>query len=135
MITKRKMFFKMLSIFLLVSMFASIDCQSNHSICDFLLKDGRVRDIGLYQFVWKSGEKISYRLFSREVDHKFGTEIPFEYELKIKKGNVSAQPPPFPEAYGLLKFYGGCTPVDKDGCYEYSKHYNCRLQQRVCLLR
>ena len=118
-------------------MSTSIDSQSNQSICDYIIKEGRVRELGVYQFIDRF-KRVRLRLFSREVDHKqeFGTEIPLEdeYQLIITKRRVVAKPPPISGVYGLHKFYGGCTPVDKEGCYSTSTHYNCRLQQRVCLL-
>ena len=54
---------KLISVVVLVLMSTSVDCQSNQSICKFIIKEGRVRDLRLYQFIdWER----SYRLFSRE---------------------------------------------------------------------
>ena len=88
------MFFKMLSLLVLVLMSASIDCQSNDSICNFLLKDGRVRDIGIYQYLYQfieyKVERIlvtnnSFRLFKRGTSKE-------EYEIETKEWSVSALP-------------------------------------------
>ena len=93
-------------------MSASTDCQSNDSICNFLLKDGRVRDIGLYQYLYQ--EKIyeetsiktkhvkSYRLFHR------GSSVA-EHPIQINNQIVLAQnrQPLTTQSYGVHKFYAG----------------------------
>ena len=53
---------KLISVLVLVLMSTSSDCHSNDIICDFIVRDGRVRDLGIYRFV--SNESFSYRLSS-----------------------------------------------------------------------
>ena len=123
---------KLISVVILVLMSTSIDCQSNQSICDFLINEGRVRDLGLYR--WASNGSFSYRLFSREVDFTSGEDIPKEYEyaLEIKDWNVSAQKPPILEKYGFQKFYGGCQASSVEVCNKAMiPQYNCALRQWV----
>ena len=113
----------MLSLLVLVLMSASIDCQSNDSICNFLLKDGRVRDIGLYQYLYQNfstGPKVkSYRLFQR------GTSKD-EYEIAIENRTVLAIGLIEGEFYDLHKFNAGHND-------HYDISINCRVQQKVCL--
>ena len=145
-LTKREMFpkisflklfvdFKLISVLVLVMISTSVDCLSNDSICDFIV---RVRDLGIYRFVWN--ERFSYRLFSREIEGEFTTNqklfsrIAVEHELEIENWNVSAQPSPINEYYGLLKFYCGfgTAPLSV-----YSFRHNCRYiytEVKICLL-
>ena len=131
--------FKLISVLVLVMISTSVDCHSNDSICDFIVRDGRVRDLGIYRFV--SNERFSYRLFSREIEGEFDiiekmwSPIAEEHELEIENWNVSAQPLLFKEVYGLLKFFAGLARRPAD---ERSFRYNCRyfcLKEKVCLLR
>ena len=139
MITKREMFSKMLSLLVLVLMSTSIDCQSNQSICDYIIIDGRVRDLGLYQFLYEfqneSGVYIgkSYRLFSRDISSE-------EYPLEMINWTLTAQPVQEYEDSGLHKFYGGyqqivankrVDPIDQKSI---NTHINCFVEQGVCLL-
>ena len=83
-------------------MTASIDCQTNPWICEFLLKEGRVRELGLYQYVDETLDRRfvkSYVLFQR--DSKL------EYELEMINWSVSAKPRLIEEYYGVHKFYNG----------------------------
>ena len=76
--------FKLISVLVLVMISTSVDCLS---ICDFIVRDGRVRDLGIYRFV--SNERFSYRLFSREIEGEFNKKeklwnrIAEEHELEI----------------------------------------------------
>ena len=81
----------MLSLLVLVLMFASIDCQSNPLICEFLSKEGRLKDLGLYQFVTQfiRDELVtekSYRLFNRETSE--------EYKFLLINESLSLDPSP-----------------------------------------
>ena len=114
----------MISLLILFLMSASIDCQTNDSICDFLLKDGRVRDIGIYQYLYQNSSRErkvkSYRLFKRGTSKE-------EYEIAIDNRRVLAIGP-LKSEFGILhKFYAGY--VQNDGML-----INCRVQQKVCLL-
>ena len=122
------MFSKMISVLVLVLMFTSIDCQSNQSICDYILKEGRVKDLGLYRFVSKEGNS-SYRLFSRDTkDCPYNNcGLTKEYELEITNSSVSARPSPITEPYGVHKFYAGYSKLN-------SVYTNCRVGL-VSLLR
>ena len=42
---------KLISVLVLVLMTTSIECQSKESLCKFIAKEGKVRDLGLYQFI------------------------------------------------------------------------------------
>ena len=101
----------LISVLVLVMISTSVDCQSNDSICDFIVRDGRVRDLGIYRFV--SNERFSYRLFSREIEGEFNIKqklsvpIAEEHELEIENWKVSAQSSTIKEFYGSLKFYVG----------------------------
>ena len=127
MITKRKMFSKKISLLVLVLMSASIDCQSNDSICGYLLKEGRVKDLGLYHFV--SEGRISSRLFRRDRKDCIDKwcENTKEYELEISGSSVSAQSPAITDRYGFLKFFAGYSK-------SRSSYVNCWAIS-VCLLR
>ena len=125
------MFLKMLSLLVLVLMSASIDCQSNDSICDFLSKDGRVRDIGIYQYLYQFTEyKIreenklrtnkSIRLFQRGTSSE-------EYAIVIKNRTASADPYTHYNPYGLHKFFVGQLKL------EFDTFINCRVERGVCL--
>ena len=122
---------------------SSIDCQSSDSICSFLSKDGRVRDLGLYQFVDKQGD-ISYRLFNRAVDEDFQKKTE-EYQLGFKGCDpfgdciVWLEPSTIPDYHGVHKFFAGYDKPDIQTCQVSPKicnkyKWNCRIQQRVCLL-
>ena len=95
--------------------------------------------------------KTSYRLFKREVDEDFQKKT-VEYQLGFKDCNASkgvglskwgackvwAQPSPVFDYHGVQKFFAGFGKPHKtclrpsQPCNEYI--WNCRLQQRVCLL-
>ena len=117
-------------------MSTSIDCQTKDSICDFLLKEGIVRDLGLYRFLSKEGNS-SYRLYNRAVDESSKQEA-VEYELEINDWNVWAQPSPILDYYGVHKFYGGYGKANNAQMCHSSpqvcnkKHFwICRIQQYV----
>ena len=116
----------MISLLILVLMSASIDCQSNDSICDFLLKDGRVRDIGIYQYLYQNSSREpkvkSYRLFKRGTSKE-------EYEIAIDNRTVLAIGPAQGKSQSLHKFYAGHVSNEN-----YDILINCRVQQKVCLL-
>ena len=120
---------KFISLMVLVLMFTSIDGQSNDSICDYLLEEGRVTDLGLYQFVRsfenEHDNEKSYQLFRRDNDE--------EHQLEIRNWTVSAKPSPIRGTKGLHKFYAG---YDWLGYLDQSVYtdLNCRVEQRVCLL-
>ena len=130
--------FKLISVLVLVMISTSVDCLSNDSICDFIVRDGRVRDLGIYRFV--SNERFSYRLFSREIEGEFDIKevlldpISEEHELEINNWVVSVKPSHFKEIYGVLKFYAGfCSAPIIGGPFRF----NCRYIYReieVCLL-
>ena len=118
------MFFEMISILIIVLMSASIDCQSNDSICDFFLKDGRVRDIGIYQYLYQNSSRVSkvksYRLFQRGTSNE-------EYEIAIDNRTVLAIGR-LQSEFGILhKFYAGYNSYD-------DILINCRVQKKVCPL-
>ena len=119
-ITKIVMISKMISILVLVLMTTSIDCQTSDSICSFIFKDGRVRDLGVYQFEDKQGN-TSYRLFNRAIDEDFQKKTE-EYELGFKDCNkkdeciVWAQPSPILGDHGIHKFFAGYDKPDTKTC-------------------
>ena len=120
---------KFIALLTLVLMSSSIGGHSKDTICDFIIKDGRVRELGLYQFIDKN-ETISYRLFSRELDgdHQ-NIEPPMaeEHILKIENGRVTAQPLSIHEPHGLHKFYGGYgTGPERT---RNKTHFNCRVER------
>ena len=144
---------KLISLLISVLMSTSVGSQS---ICDFIIKEGRVRNVGLYQLIHRN-ESISYRLFSREFEGDFQNltvehpnlpplrPMAYEHQLEIKGGNVTAHPFRFHEPHGLHKFYGGYGKgIDWLGKPEEAKvirketHFNCWLQRKedddtVCL--
>ena len=129
---------KLISVVVLLLMSTSVNCQSNDSICNFLIKEGRVRELGLYQFIDKNNG-ISYRLFSREWDgirDEIGP-IAEEHQLEIKNGDVKAEPSTFYEHYALHKWYGGYGKGNDDGeivpIERIASHFNCWLPKQVCL--
>ena len=127
---------KLITVVVLLLMSSSIDSEANQSICSFLIKEGRVRDLGLYQFINRT-RKISHRLFSREWDGILGSgnvKMAEEYRLEFgTNGSVWALPPPELEVFGLQKFYGGYHNFN----YKYTQStsdYNCWQPEWVCLL-
>ena len=135
--------FNSISVVVLVLMSTSVDCQTNQSICDFIVEDGRVRDLGLYQFIDKN-ERIGYRLFSREfegdIDITTDYMLPMgeEHQLEIENGRVTAQPTPIHYFHGLHKFYGGYGKGIQQNSRLNETHFNCWIQihphnNTVCL--
>ena len=129
-----------ISLLVFVLMSTSIGCQSNDSICKFIVRDGRVRDLGIYRFV--KNESFSYRLFSREIEGDIYenkvSPIAVEHELEIENWNVSAKPSPISEYYGPHKFYDGVTIGNVTIIGDGSFRVNCRYiypEERVCLLK
>ena len=123
------MFSKKLSVLVFVLMFTSIDCQTNDSICGYLLKEGRVKDLGLYRFVSMDGNS-SYRLFSRDTNDCTDNNCTYskEYELEVTNSSVSARPSPITDPYGVHKFYAGYSRLTLG-------YTNCWvLIETVCLL-
>ena len=130
----------MISLLVLALISFSIDCQLSDSICSFLLKGERLRDLGLYQF-WSSTGR-SYRLYNRAVDES-QQKMAEEYELEINYTNwkVSAQPSPKFDYYGVHKFYAGYDKLtDSKLCPRFREicakplAWNCRIQQSVRIL-
>ena len=127
----------MLSLLVLVLMSASIDCQSSPSICDFLLKDGRVRDIGIYQYLIQGHpEKGTLEIWHNYLLFHRGTSV-VEYLIEIKDRNVSANPKPLDRpAFGLHKFFAGPEKamVNDTAEQQVNIYHNCRVHQKVCIL-
>ena len=128
------MFSKMISLLVLILMTTSIVCQTSASICSFLSKHGRVRDLGLYRFI--SNGSISYRLFKRiktKSDSEVSKNKSVEHQLVINNWNVSVHPSPIEAYYGLHKFYVVINKVSP----RFRWYQNCRhiyTEQEVCLL-
>ena len=137
---------KLISLLISVLMSTSVGSQS---ICDFIIKEGRVRNLGLYQLIHRN-ESISYRLFSREFEGDFqnitveDTNLPSlrpmakEHQLEIKSGSVTAQPVPIRHPHGLHKFYGGYGRGTDPKGIRNETHFNCWVQRQrdddtVCL--
>ena len=132
------MFSKKLSVLVFVLMSTFIECQTKDSICNFLLENGRVRDLGLYRFVSKEGIS-SYRLFKRVFDESPEDKVE-EQELVMENWSVSAQPLPILDYYGFHKFYAGygksftqACRADRTQCS--GGHFNCRIELIVSLLQ
>ena len=124
---------QLISVVVIVLMTTSVDSQSKDPICDYIIKKGRVRDLGLYQFIDSNG--FSYRLFSREWDgfKEDGEPVAEEYQLEIINGKVTAHPLAVYQRHGLHKFYGGYARWHLLPTILSKAPNNCWLQKEVCL--